>query len=218
MFGDGDGDSVRRPSVVLLADDPLVQEGAAVYLDAHEQVELLPGDHVEQADIAVLIADEVTGETLSGLLAISRRTDGVTRIVLVTDDVDDEQLTLAVAYGVVSLLRRSEASFSRIVTAAVDGHRGRSQLPSSVVGRLASLMRGLQREDGPPRGVFPASLVPRELDVLRLLAEGLDTAEIAGKLSYSERSIKSIIHDLTKRLGLRNRTHAVAYAMRAGLL
>ncbi|MFC4500619.1 MULTISPECIES: helix-turn-helix transcriptional regulator [Streptomyces] len=214
----GDGAPVRRPSVVLLADDPLVRQGATAYLDAHEQVELLPTDHVEQADIAVLIVDEVTGETMSGLCAISRRTDGVTRIVLVADDVSDEQLTLAVGYGVVILLRRSEASFSQIVSAVADGHRGRSELPPAVVGRLASLMRGLQREDGLPQGLCPASLAPRELDVLRLLAEGLDTAEIAGKLSYSERSIKSIIHDLTKRLGLRNRTHAVTYAMRAGLL
>lgn len=51
-----------------------------------------------------------------------------------------------------------------------------------------------------------------------MLAEGMGTAEIADKLNYSERTIKGIIHDVIRRLGLRNRTHAVVYAMRAGFL
>ncbi|HWB72974.1 MAG TPA: helix-turn-helix transcriptional regulator [Egibacteraceae bacterium] len=58
----------------------------------------------------------------------------------------------------------------------------------------------------------------REVEVLRLVAEGLDTAEIANHLSYSERTIKNVIHDATMRLNLRNRTHAVAYALRQGLI
>jgi DNA-binding NarL/FixJ family response regulator len=54
--------------------------------------------------------------------------------------------------------------------------------------------------------------------VLRLVADGLDTAEIATKLSYSQRTIKNILHDITSRLHLRNRSHAVAYALRHGLI
>jgi DNA-binding NarL/FixJ family response regulator len=50
------------------------------------------------------------------------------------------------------------------------------------------------------------------------VADGCDTAEIAGRLSYSERTIKGILHDVKTRLHLRNRTHAVSYAMREGLL
>jgi DNA-binding CsgD family transcriptional regulator len=50
------------------------------------------------------------------------------------------------------------------------------------------------------------------------VADGLDTAEIAGSLAYSERTIKNIIHDVTARLNLRNRSHAVAYAVRQGLI
>jgi len=50
------------------------------------------------------------------------------------------------------------------------------------------------------------------------LADGLDTSEIAGSLFYSERTVKNIIHDVTSRLELRNRTHAVAYAIREGLI
>nr|WSW65603.1 helix-turn-helix transcriptional regulator [Streptomyces sp. NBC_00995] len=54
--------------------------------------------------------------------------------------------------------------------------------------------------------------------MLRLLAEGLDTAEIATKLGWSDRTIKNIILNVRTRLQLRNRTHAVAYAMREGLI
>ena len=48
--------------------------------------------------------------------------------------------------------------------------------------------------------------------------ELMDAAEIAKRLSYSERTIKNVIHDITARLQLRNRSQAVAYAMREGLL
>ena len=58
----------------------------------------------------------------------------------------------------------------------------------------------------------------RSIDVLRLVADGLDTGEIAQRLSYSERTIKNVIHDVTSRLHLRNRSHAVAFAMRTGVI
>jgi DNA-binding NarL/FixJ family response regulator len=54
--------------------------------------------------------------------------------------------------------------------------------------------------------------------VLRLLADGHDTAEVGRQLYYSERTVKNIVHDVTSRLDLRNRTHAVAYALRQGLI
>ena len=59
---------------------------------------------------------------------------------------------------------------------------------------------------------------PREIEVLRLLAEGLSTREVARRLAYSERTIKNVVYDLTTRYGLRNRTHAVAVAVRAGVV
>jgi len=54
--------------------------------------------------------------------------------------------------------------------------------------------------------------------VLRLIADGCDTSEIANRLAYSERTVKNVLHDVTTRLQLRNRSHAVAYALRQGLI
>lgn len=70
----------------------------------------------------------------------------------------------------------------------------------------------------PPLAPCRGSLRSREVAVLQLVAEGYDTAEIARTLSYSERTIKKVLHDMTKRLQLRNRSHAVAYAVRAGFI
>ena len=61
-------------------------------------------------------------------------------------------------------------------------------------------------------------LTPIRARVLRLVADGHDTAEIARELCYSERTVKNVLHDLTTRLQLRNRSHAVAYALREGLI
>jgi DNA-binding NarL/FixJ family response regulator len=67
-----------------------------------------------------------------------------------------------------------------------------------------------------PNGLTEAGLYTREVDVLRLLAEGLDIAEVAQRLNYSERTVRSIIHGVLTRMKLRNRVHAVAFALRSG--
>jgi hypothetical protein len=77
-----------------------------------------------------------------------------------------------------------------------------------------------------PTAIATSSALPRRLLRGRLLgrrggmllAEGYDTAAIAETLAYSERTIKNVIHDVTSRLHLRNRSHAVAFAMRTGVI
>jgi DNA-binding NarL/FixJ family response regulator len=64
----------------------------------------------------------------------------------------------------------------------------------------------------------PVYLSERERDVLRLAADGFDTEEIAVKLAYSKRTVTSVLHDVVTRYQLRNRSHAIAYAIREGLI
>jgi DNA-binding NarL/FixJ family response regulator len=61
-------------------------------------------------------------------------------------------------------------------------------------------------------------LTARDVAVLRLLAEGQSTAGIADNLAYSESTIKNVIHDIVCHLGARNRAHAVAMAIRSGVI
>jgi DNA-binding NarL/FixJ family response regulator len=64
--------------------------------------------------------------------------------------------------------------------------------------------------------VDPQPLNARECEVLRLIADGYATREVARRMCYSERTIKNILQELTTRLHLRNRTQAVAHAVRNG--
>ena len=69
-----------------------------------------------------------------------------------------------------------------------------------------------------PHDLTIAGLYTREVEVLRLVAEGADTLEIAQRRSYSERTVRNIIHGLLTRMKLNNRAHAVAYALRNGVM
>jgi DNA-binding NarL/FixJ family response regulator len=156
-----------------------------------------------------MAADEVDDYVLSAAKALQRA--GCQRVVLVVARLDDQGLLSAVEAGICGLLRRSEATPERLVAASGEG-----LMPPDLLGRLLHQVGRLQRQVLTPRGITLAGLTTRELSVLRLVAEGDDTSEIAVKLSYSQRTIKNVLHDLTTRLNLRNRTHAVAYAIREG--
>ena len=95
---------------------------------------------------------------------------------------------------------------------------GEAMLPSDVLSRLLKQVSRLQRHVLSPMGLNLGGLSGREIDVLRLAADGFDTGEIALKLSYSKRTVTNILHDVTSRFHLTNRTHAVAYAIREGLI
>jgi DNA-binding CsgD family transcriptional regulator len=58
----------------------------------------------------------------------------------------------------------------------------------------------------------------REIVVLRMIASGMETAEIAAELGISERTVKNVVHAITTRMQVRNRAHAVACAVRTGLI
>jgi DNA-binding NarL/FixJ family response regulator len=95
---------------------------------------------------------------------------------------------------------------------------GQGEVPPDLLARLLDQVGRLQRQVLTPRGIAFSGLSERETQVLRLVADGHGTAEIAVRLCYSERTVKNVLHDITSRLQLRNRSHAVAYALREGLI
>jgi DNA-binding NarL/FixJ family response regulator len=131
---------------------------------------------------------------------------------------DDKDVVIAVEAGVVGMVRRCDATPERLVAVILAAADGEGSLPPDLLGRLLDQVGSLQRQVLQPRGITFTGLATREIEVLRLIADGCDTSEIANRLAYSERTVKNVLHDVTTRLQLRNRSHAVAYALRQGLI
>jgi DNA-binding NarL/FixJ family response regulator len=196
------------------ARDPISQAGVVAQLRTRPEIRVV--DTTEAAAVAVMIADAVDEKTTRELRAM--RTDGQPRLMLVATAVDDAALVTAAEAGVAGLLRRCDASADTLVRTIVKVAAGEGEVPPDLLGRLLEQVGRLQRQVLAPRGLTFTGLTPRETQVLRLVADGLDTGEIALRMCYSERTVKNVLHDLTTRLQLRNRTHAVAYAVREGLI
>jgi DNA-binding NarL/FixJ family response regulator len=116
------------------------------------------------------------------------------------------------------VLPRNRVTGEQVVATIETIRRQQHRVPADLLGQLLAQVERVQRDVLRPKGLAEPLLAPRERDVLRLLAEGLDTAAIAERLSYSERTVKNIVQAVLSRLSLRNRAHAVAYAMRVGVI
>jgi DNA-binding NarL/FixJ family response regulator len=196
------------------ARDPISQAGVVAQLRMRPEVRVV--DTPSEATVAVMIADSVDDNTTRDLRAM--RKDGQPRLMLVATSVDDAALVAAAEAGVAGLLRRCDASGETLIKTIVKVASGEGEVPPDLLGRLLEQVGRLQRQVLAPRGLTFSGLTPRETQMLRLVADGFDTGEIALRMCYSERTVKNVLHDLTTRLQLRNRTHAVAYAVREGLI
>lgn len=194
--------------------DPISQAGVTAELRRRPEVRMV--DDVTHADVAVVVADAIDSDTTHTLRSLTR--EHRPKLLLIATTVDDAALVTAAEAGVSGLLRRGDASPDALIRTIIKVAAGDGEVPSDLLGRLLEQVGRLQRQVLAPRGMTFTGLTPREAEVVRLAADGLDTSEIALKMCYSERTVKNVLHDLTTRLQLRNRTHAVAYAVREGLI
>jgi len=196
--------------------DPISIAGVTSQLRMRPEVRVVEEIAVDEAVVAVVVCDCLDDDIQRVIRALCRGNQP--RIVLVASNIDEAALVAAAEVGVGGLLRRGEATGDALVRTITRVARGEGEVPPDLLGRLLQQVGRLQRQVLSPRGLSFTGLTPREADVLRLGAEAHDTAEIAEQMCYSERTVKNVLHDLTTRLQLRNRTHAVAYAMREGLI
>ncbi|GAA4922154.1 DNA-binding NarL/FixJ family response regulator [Stackebrandtia albiflava] len=207
---------MNRIPVYLHAHDPICHAGLASQLRPRPEVLVLEPDARDQAAVALVVSDTVDAMAVQALRAL--RCGGIPHLVMVAGRIDDSDLATIMEVGVSGVVRRGEATADRLVSVISAAANGEGTVPPDLLGRLLSQIGRLQRQVLAPRGLGFSGLADREVEVLKLVAEGFDTAEIARKLAYSERTIKNVLHDVTSRLQLRNRAHAVAYALRNGLI
>jgi DNA-binding NarL/FixJ family response regulator len=220
-MNEGDGRAMtqvrtQRVPVFVYAGDPISQAGVASQLRPRPEVLVLEQSELDRAEVAVVVTETVDAAALRVLRAIQR--GAAPRTVLIAATLDETGVVAAAEAGVSALVRRAEATPERLTAVILKVRDGEAEMPADLLARLLGQVGKLQRQILAPRGLRFSGLSEREIEVLRLVAEGLDTGEIARRLSFSERTIKSVLHDVTTRLQLRNRAHAVAYAVREGLI
>jgi DNA-binding NarL/FixJ family response regulator len=209
-------DPEKRARVAAWASDPITLNGLTQTLMGRLEVFLATDELPEDVDVLVFAADRVSSEVMAALRRAAART--AAPVVLVTTELDRSHLLSAVECRVVAVLHRGAATEERLVNAINLAAQGGGALPPNLLGDLLRQVHNLQHEVLAPLGLNSAGLTPREIDVVRLLAEGWDTEEIGTRLCYSERTVKNIIHTMTSRLKVRNRPQLVAYGLRAGVI
>lgn len=202
--------------VTIQASDPISEAGIIACLQCAGDIEIVSEAERASADVLVLATERISANVVEMLRTAAVELDKPT--VLITNDIKKEEVLIAVECGVVTILPRAAAGDDRLVRGIRAAATGMGELPPDLLGALLRHVEHLQREVLAPEALGIRGLTTRETSVLRLLADGVETREIAHELSYSERTVKNIIHSITSKLQLRNRQHAVAYAVRAGII
>jgi DNA-binding NarL/FixJ family response regulator len=202
-----------RIPIAIYTSDPISRVGIATQLRSHPSLWLLDDSDAGEARAALVITDDLDDDAVN---LVRNLTIGGTAVVVIAREINDVSLARIVEAGARGILRRSDAIPERLVQALLAAADGGGSVPPDLLGRLLSHVGALQREVLAPRGLGLLRLTERETTVMRLVADGLDTSEIAARLNYSERTVKNVIHEVVTRHQLRNRTHAVAFAIRQG--
>jgi DNA-binding NarL/FixJ family response regulator len=217
----------EQPVRVLLVDDQsLFREALATLLGARPEVHVVgeAGDGFEalqrsedlQPDVVLM---DLHMPVLDGIAATRRlrvEQPGVRVLALTTFD-DDEDVFEALRAGALGYLLK-DVSADRLVEAVLAAARGESVLQPSVAAKVVARLAQL---DAAPRSRPQPLVVPlsdRELDVLRLLADGRSNREIAGRLFLAEGTVKNHVTNVLAKLGARDRTQAALRARALDLL
>lgn len=206
----------HRIRTYVYSNDAILQAGVTSQLHMRPEVRLVDETGVDTAEVAIVVADCFDDSVKRNLRALQR--GGIPRTMLVLGSLDDTTVVAAAESGVSGLVRRADANAETLTVQIRRVADGGGVVPPDLLGSLLDQVGRLQRQILAPRGLRFTGLSDREVEVLRLVADGLDTSAIARQLCFSERTVKNVLHDVTTRLQLRNRSHAVAYAMREGLI
>lgn len=208
---------------VLIADDQaLFREALATLLEVQPGIEVVgeAGDGEEAVRLGAELRPDVVlmdlrMPRLDGIAATARLREeqpGVRVLALTTFD-DDEDVFAAIRAGAVGYLLK-DVSGARLVEALVAAERGESVLHPSVAAKLVARVARLP-DDGAPT---EHPLSEREVDVVRLVAEGRSNREIARALFLAEGTVKNLVTSVLSKLQVRDRTQAALRARDLGIL
>ncbi|MEV6161350.1 response regulator transcription factor [Streptomyces sp. NPDC052052] len=218
--------SGSAPTRVLVCDDQaLIRMGLVTIIDAQPDMEVVGacGDGRKGVDLARELAPDVVvmdirmpvldGLEATRLLAGAGVAHPVKVLVVTTFNLD-EYVYEALRAGASGFLLKDappDHLLHGIRTVSMGAALLDPEVTRQLVGRYATRIRPT---DGAPEDI---PLTPRELEVLRLIADGLSNSEIAAALVISQETVKTFVSRILTKLNLRDRVQAVVYAFRHGL-
>jgi NarL family two-component system response regulator LiaR len=212
------------PIKVLLVDDhKIVRQGVRAYLQTLADItvvgesasgaEAVRSVEITQPDV-VLMDLEMPGE-LDGISATRqiRKARPETQVIVVTSHHQDEYIFPAVRAGAISYLLK-DIEPDELADAIRKAARGEAVLDSRIASRIILELQGIRKDEVNPF----TELSEREFEVLRLIAAGKSTAEIADSLVLGESTIKTHTSSILRKLHLDDRTQAAVYAWQQGIV
>ncbi len=209
-------------SILIVDDHAVVRRGVRAYLET--QPDLVVVAEAAAGEEAVRLASELVPDVVLMDLAMPgidgveatrriRRISPRTQVVVLTSYHEDSHIFPAVKAGALSYLLKDmdPEDLAMAIRAAAQGH---AVIHPRVATRLIAELRGAREESPNPF----TELTDREMDVLRLIAEGLSNAEIAERLVISEKTVKGYVSNILSKLHLGDRTQAAVYAWREGVV
>lgn len=212
---------------VMIADDhQVVREGLSAILNAREDIQVVgeAKDGLEAVEKARalkpdIILMDISMPRMNGVEATRRIKLEQPRIgiVVLTMYEDEEYIFDLVKAGATGYMLKNSDS-SQIIKAIRSTYQGESLLQPSVATKILSEFSHLTRQ---PTGKSPRSaqeLTGREIEIIRLVAEGKTNKEIANLLHISEKTVKNHVRNIFHKLNVGDRTQAAIYAIKKGLI
>jgi DNA-binding NarL/FixJ family response regulator len=211
--------------VLLVDDHPLFLEGFYNLLTARGiDVVGTAGDGLEALEQARALRPDVILMDIqmprcSGLEAtrLIKAELAETKIVMLTVSADDEDLFAAIKGGATGYLLKNLKA-DRFFELLAGIARGEAPIAPELAARILSEFAHGGRTATAAPEAEPASLTERQIEVLRLVVQGRSYREIAEALFIAERTVKYHMKEILQTLHLQNRTQAVAYALKSGLI
>ena len=209
-------------TVLLVDDHAMVRQGVRAFLETQPDISVvaeagggeeavrLAAEHAPDVALMDLIMPGMDGvEATRRLTSVSPRTS----VVMLTSYHDDEHVFPAIRAGALSYVLK-EIGPDELADAVRKAAAGEAVLHPRVAARVVRELHGARRVEP---NVFH-ELSDREMEVLKLVADGKSNAEIAAGLYLSEKTIKSHVSNILGKLHLADRTQAAVYAWREGVV
>ena len=212
------------PITVLIADDhPVVREGLAQMIALYDDLTIVgqAGDGAEAVEQARALSPDVVlmDVRMSGMDGVEatqriRTRQSGTEVIVLSNYDDDRYIFDALHAGARGYLLK-DVSADQLAEAIRAVMRGESMLDRSVMDRVVGEFQQMGRQgQNPP----PERLTARELEVLQRLAEGRSNQEIAELLVVSEKTVKSHLTSIYRKLNVRDRSQAIVTALQENLV